>query len=415
MKKLPAIFKIYFKKEGVVHELRRLAALTPGAPTPPPAQHATPSPSPQSPASSTPTREPTRRLADLMRRLKDKTSGSETSSEQPAQPEFVPASPRTPKAGSQSKGGFRLFRPSCYSGFHFPLSLFQDTEDLRTWVIQESRTFCETYFPENGGSSSSADTSPTMKKLKDLSEVFANPSSSPEALFQALAALSKLFSDNAEGVSAFELMSCEIIPGLNTFLTSTTATVPRDQRLRMFVRVFLDGPKTEVEAKVQGYAHAASNVPLSFMVKRLHEAFTKLEQLPILIHEVVGGDSRGALSGLKVLAQPFKLRLQKLETETSQAVKDYGENVVMIEPLATIQAIENFLLPKVSDPTQKPKAKTEPSVDETALLRRRTNSSKPRNDSEVQDISLTVEGLPFHLPLRMFRFLTLLLFFRVRH
>jgi len=254
-----------------------------------------------------------------------------------------------------------------------------------------------------------------MKKLKDLSEVFANPSSSPEALFQALAALSKLFSDNAEGVSAFELMSCEIIPGLNTFLTSTTATVPRDQRLRMFVRVFLDGPKTEVEAKVQGYAHAASNVPLSFMVKRLHEAFTKLEQLPILIHEVVGGDSRGALSGLKVLAQPFKLRLQKLETETSQAVKDYGENVVMIEPLATIQAIENFLLPKVSDPTQKPKAKTEPSVDETALLRRRTNSSKPRNDSEVQDISLTVEGLPFHLPLRMFRFLTLLLFFRVRH
>ena len=106
MKKLPAIFKIYFKKEGVVHELRRLAALTPGAPTPPPAQHATPSPSPQSPASSTPTREPTRRLADLMRRLKDKTSGSETSSEQPAQPEFVPASPRTPKAGSQSKGAF---------------------------------------------------------------------------------------------------------------------------------------------------------------------------------------------------------------------------------------------------------------------------------------------------------------------
>jgi len=138
----------------------------------------------------------------------------------------------------------------------------------------------------------------------------------------------------------------------------------------------MDGPVTSVEANLT-LAHTHTNLSFSILVKRLHEvaffffpflfrrrwinphvsvvcpqAFSKLEQLPILIHEVIGGDARGGLSGLKVLTQPFKLKLQRLDTETDPSLKDYGENVVMIEPLASIQAIENFLLPKVMDQAQ---------------------------------------------------------------
>lgn len=46
-------------------------------------------------------------------------------------------------------------------------------------------------------------------------------------------------------------------------------------------------------------------------------------------------------SGLQALAQPFKLRLCRGAHESQ--LRDYSSNVVLIEPLATISAVEDFL------------------------------------------------------------------------
>ena len=53
------------------------------------------------------------------------------------------------------------------------------------------------------------------------------------------------------------------------------------------------------------------------------------EQLAVLVSDYSGNVS----SGLKVLMEPFKLRLSRCRTETS--LKDYSSNVVLVEPLAT--------------------------------------------------------------------------------
>ena len=50
-------------------------------------------------------------------------------------------------------------------------------------------------------------------------------------------------------------------------------------------------------------------------------------------------------SGLQALAQPFKLRLCRGAHESQ--LRDYSSNVVLIEPLATISAVEDFLWMRV--------------------------------------------------------------------
>lgn len=57
------------------------------------------------------------------------------------------------------------------------------------------------------------------------------------------------------------------------------------------------------------------------------------------------GDGSSLSSGLAALAQPFKLRLARSEHE--KQLKDYSSNVVLIEPLASMTAVEDFLWSKV--------------------------------------------------------------------
>ena len=56
-------------------------------------------------------------------------------------------------------------------------------------------------------------------------------------------------------------------------------------------------------------------------------------------------DSSSLSSGLAALTQPFKLRLARAPHE--QELGDYASNVVLIEPLATMASVEEFLWPRV--------------------------------------------------------------------
>lgn len=57
------------------------------------------------------------------------------------------------------------------------------------------------------------------------------------------------------------------------------------------------------------------------------------------------GDGSSLSSGLAALTQPFKLRLARADRE--KQLKDYATNVVLIEPLASMTAVEDFLWSKV--------------------------------------------------------------------
>ena len=68
------------------------------------------------------------------------------------------------------------------------------------------------------------------------------------------------------------------------------------------------------------------------------------ERLPLLLADSTSSDA--TTSGLKALTQPFKLRLQRMSGH-SALLREYASNVVLIEPLASVAAIEEFLWPKV--------------------------------------------------------------------
>ena len=80
------------------------------------------------------------------------------------------------------------------------------------------------------------------------------------------------------------------------------------------------------------------------LLGKLQDAINMIEAFPLLLTEGTSSDTSSA--GLKALTQPFKLRLQRAPG-TSLALKEYASNVVLIEPLASVAAIEDFLWPKV--------------------------------------------------------------------
>ena len=69
-------------------------------------------------------------------------------------------------------------------------------------------------------------------------------------------------------------------------------------------------------------------------------------------------------AGLAALTQPFKLRLARAEHE--KQLKDYSHNVVLIEPLASMTAVEDFLWSKVyrSSASPPPSSRTGSGADE---------------------------------------------------
>lgn len=63
-----------------------------------------------------------------------------------------------------------------------------------------------------------------------------------------------------------------------------------------------------------------------------------------------GGELGGLSFGLASLGMPLKLRLSRAPWEST--LRDYGTNTVLIEPLATFTAVEDFLYSRVDGAPQ---------------------------------------------------------------
>ncbi|KAF2302054.1 hypothetical protein GH714_031917 [Hevea brasiliensis] len=101
-----------------------------------------------------------------------------------------------------------------------------------------------------------------------------------------------------------------------------------------------------------------SSAPLTVLVQKLQNALSSLERFPVVLSHSSrsSGGSARLSSGLSALSQPFKLRLCRAQGEKS--LRDYSSNVVLIDPLANLAAVEDFLWPRVQrcESGQKPLA-----------------------------------------------------------
>ncbi|GIL61901.1 hypothetical protein Vafri_16276, partial [Volvox africanus] len=171
-------------------------------------------------------------------------------------------------------------------------------------------------------------------------------------------------------VSVFELLNSGAVRALYDFLTGgdlSTAASPTavEERATTILRRIA----ALTRAGLTPAGGASCNPPLVGLVRKLQAALSSVETFPVHYGRAVppsgsggfrggGYGSRGGSagsasamnpgslsSGLSLLTHPFKLRLCRHGSDNS--LRDYSSNIVLIEPLATMMAIEEFLYPRV--------------------------------------------------------------------
>ncbi|KAG9442713.1 hypothetical protein H6P81_018567 [Aristolochia fimbriata] len=242
---------------------------------------------------------------------------------------------------------------------------------LRAAVSAHAKAFKDKYFPADPGApevgvtddllhlknlcaklSASVDDSKGKGKGKSkvsgprLAEVSAgNEDHLVEVITEMLSELSK-----GDGVSTFEFIGSGVVSALLNYFSCGTfskekvseANLPKLRqralkRFKAFISVALPAGIYEVN----------NAAPMSILVQKLQNALSSLERFPVVLSHSARSSSGAARlsSGLSALAQPFKLRLCRAQGEKN--LRDYSSNVVLIDPLASLAAVEEFLWPRV--------------------------------------------------------------------
>lgn len=152
-----------------------------------------------------------------------------------------------------------------------------------------------------------------------------------------------------DGVSTFEFIGSGVVAALLNYFTCgcfskdriSEVNLPklRDQAIKRYISF--------VSVALPSSVDVENVVPMTVLVQKLQNALSSLERFPVVLSHASrssGGNARLS-SGLSALSQPFKLRLCRAPGEKS--LRDYSSNVVLIDPLASLAAVEDFLWPRV--------------------------------------------------------------------
>ena len=145
-----------------------------------------------------------------------------------------------------------------------------------------------------------------------------------------LGRLIQLLADQSVGVSSFELWASGLVQALTAYLTSEGAAntaKPCLARLETFCKLFFLQDAGEIEPAV------------GVLVDCLMGALNTVEDFRVQLSSDGRASARGALGA------PIRLRLE-LDPDC-KSLKDFPGQMVLIEPLASVQAIEDFLWPRV--------------------------------------------------------------------
>lgn len=146
----------------------------------------------------------------------------------------------------------------------------------------------------------------------------------------ALRELADLFT-NENAMSSFEMQEGGLIGGLLRFATSgTPETLSNPERKQLIMNAFM----------ING---ASPSSALSFLVKRLQEALGKAEKFEVVSALPSSSDSRQNPAAM--LARQIKIRL--VSAEGAAAPKGIAQMVISIHAIATFQALNDYLRPKL--------------------------------------------------------------------
>ena len=338
MEKLPGTFSKMFVREGVVHAVDQL--ILAGSPNSGPTQAASAEKDNDSvPGSSSRSRRYKRRSGNSN---PEANSSEESKTQVRANAGSPPSSIEIPTINSN----LRLAVSACAKDFrdkHFP----SDPEAAEVGVTDDLLHLKNLCTKLNAG----VDDQKTKAKGKSkasASHLIDNSANKEEYLIgvisEMLAELGK-----GDGVSTFEFIGSGVVATLLNYFSCgyftkeriSEANLPklRQQALRRF--------KSFVALALPSSVDGGGATSMTVLVQKLQNALSSLERFPVVLSHSSRSSSGGARlsSGLSALSQPFKLRLCRVQGE--KGLRDYSSNVVLIDPLASLAAVEEFLWPRV--------------------------------------------------------------------
>nr|XP_027105661.1 E3 ubiquitin-protein ligase UPL3-like isoform X2 [Coffea arabica]XP_027112032.1 E3 ubiquitin-protein ligase UPL3-like isoform X2 [Coffea arabica] len=272
------------------------------------------------------------------------------------------------------------------------IELSSVNSSLRVTVSACAKAFKEKYFPSNPEATEAGITDDLLHlknlcvklnagideqklkakgKSKSSGSRLADVSASREenlvgVISEILGELSK-----GDGVSTFEFIGSGVIAALLNYFTCGYFSKDRisEAKFPKLRQQAVKRYKSFVSVALPSNGGEGSGAPMSVLIQKLQNALSSLERFPVVLSHTSrssSGNSRPS-SGLSALSQPFKLRLCRAQGEKS--LRDYSSNVVLIDPLASLAAVEDFLWPRVqrSDCGQKPSVSAGNSDSGTAI------------------------------------------------
>ncbi|XP_066267756.1 E3 ubiquitin-protein ligase TRIP12-like isoform X2 [Branchiostoma lanceolatum] len=402
MQKLPDIFSVFFRREGVMHQVKKLTKIDTSV---------TPASSPMKESAPGPSQEhepediyapPKGRLSDAMKRKSGpipKTRSARRryspSAEEPSSPVAEALDVFTRSSGAKGFGGkgtgakgkgssgpgktggtspkpsfLASLNPSRWgrgstgstssgasgsptdknapkdsSSLGLPRSssnqgLASNKEKIKQWIKDRATKFEKDYFShETQGISH-----PALDVLRRLCDAVEKLALEKDRGIDCLVDISRIVTDS--DVSPFEIQHSGLVKSLLAYLTSQSENdaVTRIVRLKRFLHVFLDCPAPDGTMVVKSVD--PSNQPALFpLVAKLNGCINQLEQFPVKVHDLPGG---GAATGRGSQALKFfnthQLKCQLQRHPDCKNVKQWKGGPVKIDPLALVQAIERYLV-----------------------------------------------------------------------
>lgn len=212
-----------------------------------------------------------------------------------------------------------------------------DVPSLQSLVSKAARSILETHLgaQADGKMDDSVLDNTRLGRLTDIGDSLRNSTSTrvETAGRQALSSLVELLTSH-ERLTVFEVSKSGLMESLAEYLTPANSDL-RAKRTSAFIHALNQDNKKGA---------------FSSLVDLALGVLSSEEKLSLQTNETLSGTTFASVSsGLRQLAQPFKLRLRKSSEANGGSLRDYSHHVVLIEPLATMASVQEFLWPKVRD------------------------------------------------------------------
>ncbi|XP_067101751.1 E3 ubiquitin-protein ligase TRIP12 isoform X3 [Osmerus mordax] len=388
MQKLPDVFSVYFRREGVMHQVKNLAESETFLTSPPKActsgtaslctttistattttaTNATPdlgSPSFQHSMDDSLDLSPQGRLSDVLKRKRlpkrgprrpkyspprdddkvDNQAKSPTTTQSPKSSFLASLNPKTwGKLGAQTNSANS--EPSRTAGVSGMArappkdSVSNNRDKIKAWIKEQASKFVERNFNNENVDGSN----PALNVLQRLCTATEQLSLQVDGGVECLVEICSIVSES--DVSSFEIQHSGLVKQLLLYLTSHSDRdlVCRDVRLKRFLHVFFSCPVPGMEPA--GRLDPSENGPLLALVHKMNNCLSQMEQFPVKVHDFPSGNGNGSRGSqaLKFFnTHQLKCQLQRHPDCTN--VKQWKGGPVKIDPLALVQAIERYLV-----------------------------------------------------------------------